>query len=155
MFRRLFLICLVLGTVLMGCKQGIIYSSTEPIDSEGWKSEDFVSFEIEVEDTTRVHSLDLHLRNDGRYEYSNLFLFIITYAPTGATIKDTIECMLADKSGKWLGNGIGGQYNLTIPYKKQVVFPYKGKFRIEIEHGMREDPLPYIKDLGLTIKVEK
>jgi gliding motility-associated lipoprotein GldH len=155
MFRRIFLIYLVLVIALIACQRGIIYTNTEPIDSEGWKSEDFVSFDIVVDDTTRVHNLDLHIRNDGRYEYSNLFLFIKTYAPTGATIKDTIECMLADKSGKWLGNGIGGQYNRTIPYKRQVVFPYKGKYRIEIEHGMREDPLLYIKDLGLTIKVEK
>jgi len=151
--------CLFLGLfsllLLAGCKQGIVFSHTESIGTEGWSSDDYVSFEILVEDTVNVHSLDLHLRNDGRYAYSNLFLFIRTFAPTGASIVDTIECQLADKSGKWLGRGIGGQYQHTIPYKKDVVFPFKGMYIIEVEHGMRSNPLQQIKDLGLTIKVEK
>jgi len=155
MLRRFLFLGLLLVLLIPGCKQGIVYSHTESIDPEGWKSANFKSFEIMIEDTVNAHSIDLHLRNDGRYAYSNLFLFIRTYAPTGASIVDTIECRMADKSGKWLGRGIGGQYQQTIPYKKDVIFPFKGKYTIEVEHGMRANPLPEIKDLGLTIKVLK
>ena len=155
MLKRCFFLGLFLLLLIPGCKQGIVYSHTEAIDPEGWKSDNFISFEIFVEDTVNVHSIDLHLRNDGRYAYSNLFLFIKTFAPTGASIVDTIECRLADKSGKWLGRGIGGQYQHIIPYKKDVIFPFKGKYTIEVEHGMRSNPLEDIKDFGLTIKVEK
>ena len=155
MLRSSLFLGLILILGISGCQRGIIFSQTEAIDPNGWESDGFISFEIFVEDTVNMHSLDLHLRNDGRYEYSNLFLFIKTFAPTGASITDTIECTLADRSGRWLGRGIGGQYHHTIPYKKNVIFPFKGKYTIEVEHGMRTNPLPNVKDLGLTIKVEK
>ena len=154
MRRKSIFFCIPILLFLISCQNGIIYSNTVNIDEEGWNSEDFVRFELLVDDTSRVYSLDLNVRNDGRYAFSNLFLFITTYAPTGMSIKDTIECTLADKSGKWLGRGVGSQYHHTIPFKKQVVFPFKGKYIIEVEHGMRPNSLAYIRDVGLTIKVE-
>lgn len=146
---------LVLMALTSACHRQTIFTQTQAIDPEGWRSEDFAQFEVDITDTTNVYHLDLHLRHDGRYRFSNLFLFINTTAPTGEFIKDTIECTLADPSGKWRGKGIGGQYQYTFPFKTQVVFPYSGRYRIEIEHGMRIDPLPWIKDIGLTISRKK
>lgn len=153
-FRHIIPLMLLLPAIT-GCQRGVIYSHTIPVSPEGWRSDDFVKFEMLVTDTLTPHSLDVHIRNDGRYGFSNLFLFVTTTAPTGVSIKDTIECTLADPSGKWLGRGTGGQFQHTIPYKYQVIFPYSGKYVIEIEHGMRTDPLPYIRDVGITIKAEE
>lgn len=155
MFRLLLTILWVGLIGFSACQQPVVYSHTEALSMDGWRSEDLVPFRVKITDTVSPHRLDLHLRHDGRYPYSNLFLFIRTTAPTGETIRDTIEYTLADPSGRWRGKGIGGQYQHTIPYKYQVVFPYSGVYLIEVEHGMRIDPLPRIKDLGLTIKVEK
>lgn len=147
---------LILSLILLAaCQRGVVYTQVESIGEEGWAVKDFKKFELYVEDTLSSHSLELIIRHDSRYGYSNLFLFIQTTAPTGASIRDTIECPLADRSGKWFGRGIGGQYQLTVPYKYQVVFPFKGGYKIEVEQGMREDPLPYIRDIGLMVKIEK
>lgn len=142
-------------TLTSACQRNTLFTQTQTIDPDGWKSEDFAQFELDVDDTVNVYNLDLHLRHDGRYRFSNLFLFVNTIAPTGENIKDTIECTLADPSGEWQGKGIGGQYQYTFPFKTQVVFPYKGRYRIEIEHGMRVDPLPWIKDIGITVSRKK
>lgn len=137
------------------CQRGFLFESVISLPTEGWTAKEFVSFEVLVDDTIQEYSINLSLRNDGRYAYSNLFLFINTYAPTGAQIRDTIECMLADKSGKWLGKGLGGQYSHNIPYKYKVQFPFKGIYRFEIEQGMRSDPLLHITDVGISIKAQE
>lgn len=140
--------------ILMGvsCQRGRMYTDTLPVNPEGWSATDLLQFTIPVEDTTAVFDLYLHLRHDGRYRYSNLFLFITTQAPTGESLRDTIECRLADPAGNWLGKGIGSQYQHTFPFKHQVIFPYSGTYRVEIQHGMRLDPLPWIRDVGLSVK---
>ena len=142
----------MISLMTLSCHRGYLFESAVSLPADGWKSENFVSFEVMVDDTTGQYRIDLYLRNDGRYDYSNLFLFINTLAPTGAQIRDTVECTLADRSGKWLGRGIGGHYCFEIPYKYRVRFPYKGVYRFEIEQGMRQNPLLYITDVGISIK---
>ncbi len=146
---------LLIGLLVMSCHRAYLYEDAVSLPKDGWSSENFIPFELTVEDTTGEYSIDLFIRNDGRYAFSNLFLFINTYAPTGAHIRDTIECTLADRSGKWLGRGIGGQYTFEIPYKYSVQFPFPGVYRFEIEQGMRQDPLSYITDVGISIKAQK
>jgi len=149
---RIFIGLIFISMMTFSCHRGYLFESVVSLPIEGWSSEDFVSFEVVVDDTLSDYHIDLYLKNDGRYEYSNLFLFINTLAPTGAMIRDTVECTLADRSGKWLGRGIGGQYSYEIPYKYRVRFPYKGLYRFEIEQGMRQNPLLFITDVGLSIK---
>lgn len=152
---RIIALIVLLAIFTAGCKNDRLFESVVSLPKEGWKAKDFVQFEVTVQDTLSEFQIDLSLRNDGRYAYSNLFLFIHTLAPTGAQIRDTIECTLADRSGKWLGRGIGGQYSYEIPYKTRVRFPYPGVYRFEIQQGMRQDPLPFITDVGLSIKAQK
>ena len=64
---------------------------------------------------------------------------------------DTLECILADEKGKWLGNGLGDIYDNQILFKKNVRFPLAGKYTFEIQHGMRADIVPLIMDVGLRI----
>jgi len=140
---------------LTGCKQHIVLESSHALHPEGWNVDELIMFEVAVQDTLTPADINLHVRNDGRYPYSNLFLFIRTYAPTGASIRDTFEIMLANPEGKWYGKGIGGRYSLDIPFKKQVRFPFAGTYRIEIQHGMRDPHLKYITDIGIQIKGSK
>lgn len=149
---RIGLVLVLLLLAFSGCHRQEVYTQTVSVNPEGWASKDLATFELDMADTLTPCELDLHLRHDGRYRFSNLFLFVTTLAPTGEQIRDTIECTLADPGGKWFGKGIGGQYQYTFRYKNQVVFPYSGRYRFEIEHGMRVDPLPWIKDIGLTVR---
>ncbi len=137
--------------ILTACTTDTLFENTIVIEPSGWKQDHFLSFSFPVEDTIGQYDISLLIRNDARYNYSNLFLFIRTTAPAGQEIKDTIEIRMADERGKWLGKGIGGKYTREIPYKTQVQFPQKGNYTIEIEQGMRESDLEFITDLGLSV----
>ncbi|MGY8988379.1 MAG: gliding motility lipoprotein GldH, partial [Flavobacteriales bacterium] len=86
------------------------------------------------------------------YEFQNLFLFI------KAEKTDTLELLLANKEGKWLGKGIGDVREVEAVYRKEKVFTKKGNFTFEIEQAMRYAALEKIqhlnniKAIGLSIQ---
>ncbi|MFH0761397.1 MAG: gliding motility lipoprotein GldH [Bacteroidota bacterium] len=146
-------ILLLLGAIMLtSCGKDNLYMKNVPLDKDGWPADQFIRFEVPVTDILGAYTIFLQVRNDGRYETSNLWLFITTYSPTGATLRDTLECKLADEEGRWLGRGSGGRFSLEIPFRYQVRFPEKGTYLFEIEHGMRTKKLSYITDLGLRIE---
>ncbi len=145
---------LLLGAILFlsSCQSGILFEKTIAIPPEGWSQDDFLVYSIPVDDTLSQYKMSLIIRNEARYEYSNLFLFINITAPGGEGIRDTLEVRMSDERGNWIGSGIGGKHTLQIPFKNQVKFPQMGNYIIEIEQGMREKNLEFITDVGLRIK---
>jgi len=141
-----------LGFYVAGCGPENLYVDNFPVQKGIWPQDQFFRFEIPVQDTIGTYDIYLQVRNDGRYGYSNLWLFIRTNSPTGATIRDTIECRLANDEGRWLGRGSGGRYSMEIPYRYRVRFPYPGTYSIEIQHGMRASELVYITDVGIRVQ---
>ncbi len=146
------LISLVGLLFLSACQSGYLFENSLAVDPTGWESTDFAQFDVDVTDDSSAFIIQLYLRHSGQYTWSNLYLFVNTFAPTGASIRDTVECILAAPDGRWYGRGLGGNYTLEIPFKQNVVFPTKGTYRFEIQHGMRSKKLEHVKDIGITIK---
>ena len=97
----------------------------------------------------------LNVRNTSQYAYQNLFVFLQTTSPAGLSLKDTLECYLADDRGKWLGDGWGDIYDNRFLYKRNVRFPVSGIYTFKLVQGMRANELKYITDVGIRIeKVE-
>lgn len=65
---------------------------------------------------------------------------------------DTAQMILADPKGRWLGKGIGDLYDYQFRFKSGKIFPEKGKYELLIEQAMRDQVLPDITDIGITIK---
>ena len=145
------ILLLAMLIALGSCQLKTLFEETAAIPVDGWHQDSYISFSIPVEDTINQFEISLIIRNDARYEYSNLFLFINTTAPSGQGIGDTVEIRMADERGKWLGSGIGGKYTQEIPFKKQVKFPQIGSYTIELVQGMRDEELEFITDVGLRI----
>jgi gliding motility-associated lipoprotein GldH len=141
-----------LAVFFYSCGQKDFFIRNYPVESEVWPANRFYRFEVPVTDTTGVYNIYLQVRNDGRYEYSNLWLFIRTNSPTGASLRDTLECRLANEHGRWEGKGSGGRFSLEVPLRYQVRFPNSGLYLFEIDHGMRDKELKYITDIGLRIE---
>ncbi len=151
-FRVLILVVVNLTIFLTACGPKDFYLHNVPVENETWPAEKFFRFEVPVQDTAGTYNIYLQVRNDGRYGYSNLWLFVTTNSPTGASLRDTLECQLADKQGKWEGRGSGGRFSLEIPFRYRVRFPNAGTYIFEIEQGMRDQKLRYVTDLGLRIE---
>jgi len=129
-----------------------VYEKIVALPSEGWLSSDTYKFDIPVTDTTKAYDILLHLRNSGRYAYSNIWFFIETQSPKGNTLKDTFEIILADDLGRWLGEGIGDVNNILVPYKENILFPVNGVYQITITQAMRDSVLDNVLDLGIRLQ---
>lgn len=138
--------------LLISCDPNRVFEKNIRIPDGIWNRNNPVRFEVVVEDTITPHNLYINVRNTGMYPVSNLYLFVTTIAPSGHTIKDTVQVILADERGKWLGKGLGDIWDNQKLYKEQVRFAQKGEYIFEYEQAMRLEKLPFILDVGLRVE---
>ena len=135
-----------------GCDSNRIFEENKEIENGIWNSKNKVRFEVTIQDTLQLHNFYINIRNAGAYPYSNLYLFLETVFPDKVYARDTIECILADNSGKWLGEGSGDIWDNQILFKKGVRFRKAGTYQFTIEQSMRVENLPLIMDVGMRIE---
>lgn len=157
MNRHLFFLFMVLftGIVFTACDKTVVYEKYQAIPESQWHKDSLVVFQVPVTDTLQNHNLLIDIRNETSYPYSNLWLFIEIIHPEGKTVKDTFELVLADPSGKWMGDGIGAIKTRQTIYRRNIFFPKKGQYTVKIRHGMRENKLNGIHDVGFRIEKVK
>jgi gliding motility-associated lipoprotein GldH len=134
------------------CDNARIFEKNQALPETGWAQSNVVKFDVDIKDPATPANFYVNVRNADGYPYSNIFLFIKTVFPNGKMSNDTLECVLADEKGKWLGSGLGDIYDNQIPFKRNARFPLAGTYHFEIEQGMRTDTIPLIMDVGLRIE---
>ena len=139
---------------LTSCGKNTVYSEFQPVQHKLWDKNNEYFFNFEITDVSVPYNVSLQLRNNDMYPYQNIWLLFEESQPTKITTKDTIEFMLADDFGKWKGNGIT-LYQNRIPVKNHYIFPDTGKYTINIRHGMRDDKLKGIENIGVNIEIAK
>jgi len=144
---------------LVSCNEGLIYSEYVALNNGIWKKEDTVNFQLKDLDTLGKHNIFLNVRNDERYEFSNLFLILELEAPDGNTKVDTLEYEMALPSGEWLGKGTGSVKESKLWYKENIGFEESGVYKVNVLHAMRKngeveglDDLVGITDVGIQIE---
>lgn len=141
-------------TVFTSCNRGVLYQKYITIPDNEWDMTKPVTFKVDVQDTMTYYNVYVNIRNADSYAYSNLYLFIDITSPMKDKGKerDTLECILAEPSGKWMGEGLGDIWDNKILFKRNVRFPRKGEYEFTYTQAMREAKLPMIMDVGLTIQ---
>ncbi len=141
--------CFVFAT---SCNKNVVYSKYQTLENSEWYNKNKLVFETDIANAQSLYDVSLMVRHADAYPYSNLFVFLNTKYPDGKTTVDTLECILSNSKGEWMGNGAGDIFDITIPLKKNMRFPLTGKYTFTFEQGMRTDPLPLIMDFGMEIK---
>jgi len=147
-----FLLLLAPVFLLVSCSQNAIFDETIEVDEAGWYKDDLARFDIVIEDSVSTFNYYLNLRHTVDYRYSNLFVFLKTTYPNGNVSRDTIEFLLADKSGKWFGKGWGKIKDNSVLLVEGIKFPLKGSYTFQIQQAMRVDTLRGISNIGIRIE---
>ena len=145
----LFFILIILSVI--SCNKNVVYEKNIALKNNTWNYNDTLFFDVNISDTISAHNIFINVRNSAEYQYSNIYLFLSTYAPNGNMLKDTFDITLADNTGKWYGKGVGSIFSLQVPYKLHIKFPYQGIYTFEIQHAMWNQNLKGISDIGLRI----
>ncbi len=147
-----YIILLALTTSSISCNRSVVFEKNKNIPEMQWHYEDKVIFEAEINDTINLHNIHVNVRNSVDYKYMNLYMFLDTEFPDGRTVRDTLECILADKHGKWTGKGVGKIRSNSFLMRENVWFQVKGKYTFSFEQAMREEVLEGISDIGIRIE---
>ena len=148
-----FIMLIIAVATLSSCDRNKVYEEFVETDDLVWYSSKPLSFEFEISDTSALHDIYVNVRHANQYPYSNLWLFINSWSPSGLKATDTLECVLADEHGKWAGSGLGDIWDMQILWKKNVRFATPGKYHVEYNQAMRTDNLVGIMDMGLRVEL--
>ena len=136
--------------ILFSCENNT-YENYHSFHHKGWKSDSLVTFNYIITDTNKRYDLSLKIRHTVEYEFQNLFIFLED------NNKDTLEIYLANKNGKWLGEGISDVREFEHVFAKGRLFTRQGSYSINIEQAMRYgegakiESLKHILDIGLIV----
>ena len=143
--------------LLSACDADRVFEENVSIENNQWKHTDKVQLLVEVTDTVNPMNVYVNIRHTAHYPFSNLWLFIHQTGPDNQRQTDTLECVLAEKDGRWTGQGLGDIWD-TQTVLKRLTFPAQGSYQFEIEQAMRYgdqekmDLLPEVMDVGLRIE---
>lgn len=129
------------------------------IDPDGWPYGESLSFspgpdtaytrpEVIPDSTYTSSELVISIRHTDAYPYANLWLEL-SYPSDDTVIADTLSLNLADRYGKWHGNGLGPSYQFsdTVITSRRI----NDNPTLRLRHIMRVDTLREIEQVGLRI----
>lgn len=141
--------------IAVSCDTNRVYENNVDFPNESWHKDSLVTFEVDITDSLAIYNMYINCRINGqygKYDYSNLYLFVDTYLPYNHEVIDTLECILADPDGRWLGKGFGNIWSNKIPYRMNFKFPYSGHYTFTLEQAMREETLKHVTSAGIRIE---
>lgn len=149
--KKFLFISLCSMLLFINCNHKYEYSQMKSINNS-WSKKDTLNFNFTVKNASDKKNINFIVRNNEDYQFSNLYLFIKLKEGKKVISTDTLNYILADKTGKWLGSGMGSIKEIYFQYKKDFSFTKNGDYTLSVIQGMRKDTLKGIVDFGVTIE---
>lgn len=121
-----------------------------------WNKKTEQKFDFKITDAQNPKNIIFVIRNNNDYPYSNIRL-IVNFGDAQMRNKstDTLNYILAEPNGAWLGKGFGETKEILFQYKLNYKFPANGDYSLNVIQAMRTDNLPGIEDVGVKIETAK
>lgn len=145
-----YLFFLLVASMLLACDSNSLVDSNQSIAGNKWLYSKSAKTEFEITDVNKSYNLSFKLRVNTAYRYANLFV-ISTLKDSVKTTKLRHQLQIAKPDGSWLGKGSGDLYTYVFPIIRDRRFTKPGKYTIEIEQNMRDNPLVGVSDIGILI----
>lgn len=147
---------LVLLAAVTACEQdaSVVYKENVDIEGGKWYVKNIPSFTFEITDATVPYDLYYTVRNGLTYPYYNLYLTRYLTDDKGHEIESRLdELLLMDaKTGQPRGKGLGDLYDNKVVLKRAYRFPKPGTYTLKIKQYMRQDPLPDVVSVGISVE---
>ncbi|SFI88997.1 protein involved in gliding motility GldH [Kaistella treverensis] len=141
--------------ILLSCGDNSEYVELKGLNGT-WDKNAEQKFNFNITDNQEPRNIIFVVRNNNDYPYSNIRLivdFLNNKTKTKST--DTLNYILAEPNGTWLGKGFGDTKEILFQYKVNYKFPNVGDYSIGIKQAMRQEKLPGIEDIGVKINTAK
>ena len=140
------LLAICFMTLGSACSRSAETGQFRAVDSSCWRYGDTLSYNIATADSVWHGDIAIVVRHAASYPFSNLWLEI-GYPPNDSIKPDTLDIVLADDFGNWLGRGLGLSFQRTDTVVRGVTVTSPADFYVR--HIMRSDCLSDIEQIGL------
>jgi gliding motility-associated lipoprotein GldH len=138
--------------LMSSCDSRRSFEEYVPVKNSVWLNAEPIEFKVNISDTISTYNLFAGIRNTELYKYMNLYVFMTVTAPNGVEKRDTIEFILSNVQGEWLGDRAGDILDNRIWFKQGYNLNVAGDYTFSFEQAMRENALAEIKDFGLRLE---
>jgi gliding motility-associated lipoprotein GldH len=146
------LVYLLLVLLFNSCTNTSLVDVNMEVPENSWMYAKSVKATVDIKDPSLTYNVFFKIRNTADYRYANIYV-IMRLRGGKSLLKDgRYQFQLANTDGKWTGKGSGDLYSNTLPLLKKLRFPKAGKYEIEVEQNMRDNPLVGISDVGITVE---
>lgn len=143
------LIFLTFILLLVGCTRKSDFVGIFQMPSKGWAHTEKLEFEFTPDPAKAVNFL-YQIRLSPQYLYQNIWLKYWLIGPNSETITSSKDNLfLFEPSGKPVGIGTHKLLYVDAYFLRNVRLTEAGRYRIVIQHYMRDDSLKGIHSLGI------
>jgi gliding motility-associated lipoprotein GldH len=139
--------------MMSSCGEPPVLDELVVLDANGWHMDSVVEANWSPKDSAKPVFMRMYVRHTDEYPYSNLYLFRSIYSSEGKEFSDTVNVQLADALGKWNGSGMSNLKTMDIPIGRGAVrFVPNERYRLVIQHGMRDTVISGVQDIGVVFE---
>ncbi|MFT6112245.1 MAG: gliding motility-associated lipoprotein GldH [Bacteroidia bacterium] len=153
--KKHFAILVLVALSFTACNENVLVDTFHEIPAEGWSYEYAVTDSFTIDNPGHYHAICANLRASADYPYANIHLVFAITSPDGETVNVKVPVALANKSGKWLGSGLGDVYTFQKTILHRKYFDQKGQYTVTIAQDMRLENLPSILAAGIRVEEQE
>lgn len=136
--------------MVSSCTENNLVDTNEGIAENNWTYAKSAKASFEIKDVNKLYNIYFKLRHTADYRYANLFV-LAHLKGNGLNRNTRYEFKLAHSDGAWLGKGSGDIFSNNFTLLSNYRFAKPGKYEIEVEQNMRDNPLIGISDVGIKV----
>jgi gliding motility-associated lipoprotein GldH len=140
-----------MAAVAVSCDYNGIAEQQVNIPQAAWHKDSIIPVTFPIKDTLLRCAILLTFRYTDDYPYSNVILSVAATAPSGVTVRDTVEYRLTDDR-EWNKKTGGKWTDSRLEFRTGVQFRQSGDYRFHIAHLMRNDRLPGVGAVGVRVE---
>jgi len=153
--KKYFLV-LIVPLIFSACIKIGLYEKQATIPAQKWFYDNVPQFTFHIEDTTSLYNVYIVLRHTDLYEYNNIWLRIGLKTPSDSFNYQNVNVTLATDSKGWEGTGMDDIFEVRKSISASPFsFKNAGNYTFSIKQIMRENPLPYILNVGIMVEKVK
>lgn len=144
----------VIATIvfLAACNSGAYYQKKIEMPDSKWAYSDTLAFQFSISDTMEIYNIYLDIEHADTFSTQNVYMKLYTLFPDGKRLSKQKSFDLFDQQGKPVGACSGRKCRLHTTLQENAFFNSPGAYEITLEQYTRQDPLPGIFSIGLTIE---
>ncbi|MDD3779933.1 MAG: gliding motility lipoprotein GldH [Proteiniphilum sp.] len=146
---------LLLFVFLLSCNKAEVYYHYRHIDKGRWYSDSVIQFQIDAAALTQgmPYDLSIEISTNGRYPYRDIWMQVTHNLVDTIPQSEALHFRVADDYGHWLGDGVGGLYQLSLPLHLSIPLDTTFGYVVQLRQIMDANPLPGIEKIGLKVEM--